>query len=154
MKSDPHSYSHWRHHHRLRRCVDAGCQGSFVKTVKESDGKDDVLLLCDLSEGRPRDPSPGIPKLHFHSGSWGGFVETIEEYDSKDDVLVLYGLSEGTPRDSLTGMKSDPQFHPHWKHHRAVRRRNGPSCWRDFGETIEEFGGKDDVLFWIYRDEE
>jgi len=51
-------------------------------------------------------------------------------------------------------MKSDPQFHPHWKHHRAVRRRNGPDYWRDFGKTIKEFDGKDDVLFWIYRDEE
>ena len=112
-------------------------------------------MLYDLSEGTPRDPSTGMGnKLHFHSGSWGGFVETIEEYDGKDDVLVLYDLSEGTPRDSSTGMKSDPQFHPHWNHHRALRRHNGPGCWRDFVKTIREFSGKGDVLLLIYRDEE
>ena len=95
-----------------------------------------------------------MAKLHFHSSSWGEFVGTIEEYDGKDNVLVLYDLSEGTPRDSSTGMKSDPQFHPHWNHHRALRRHNGPGCWRDFVKTIREFSGKGDVLLLIYRDEE
>jgi hypothetical protein len=110
-------------------------------------------VLYGLSEGTPRDPSTGTDKLHFHYGSWGGFVETIEEYDGKDDVLVLYDLSEETPRDSF-GMKSDPQSHSHWNHHRALRRRNGPGCRRDFVKAIREFGGEGDVLLLIYRDEE